>query len=33
VRFGQGVTLGRDAGLATTLLSVPVLFTVVTLLD
>jgi malonate transporter and related proteins len=33
VRFGQGVTLGRDAGLATTLVSVPVLFTVVTLLD
>ena len=33
VRFGQGVTLGRDAGLATTLASVPVLVTVVTLLD
>lgn len=33
VRFGQGVTLGRDAALATTLLSVPVLFTVVALLD
>ena len=33
VRFGQGVTLGRDAGLATTLVSVPVLFTVVALLD
>jgi hypothetical protein len=33
VRFGQGVTLGRDAGLATTLLSAPVLVTVVTLLD
>jgi predicted permease len=33
VRFGQGVTLGRDAGLATTLASVPVLFTVVALLD
>ena len=29
VRFGQGVTLGRDAGLATTLLSVPVLVAVV----
>jgi hypothetical protein len=27
------VTLGRDAGLATTLASVPVLFTVVALLD
>ena len=33
VRFGQGVALGRDAGLATTLVSVPVLFTVVALLD
>ena len=33
VRFGQGVTLSRDAGLATTLVSVPVLFTVVALLD
>ena len=33
VRFGQGVTLGRDAGLATTLLSAPVLVTVVALLD
>ena len=33
VRFGQGVTLGRDAGLATTLASVPVLVTVVALLD
>ena len=33
VRFGQGVTLGRDAGLATTLLSVPVLVAVVALLD
>jgi len=32
VRFGQGVTLGRDAGLVTTLASVPVLFTVVALL-
>ena len=32
VRFGQGVTLGRDAGLATTVASVPVLFTVVALL-
>ena len=33
VRFGQGITLGRDASLATTLVSVPVLFTVVALLD
>ena len=33
VRFGQGVTLGRDAGLATTLVSVPVLVTVVALLN
>ena len=33
VRFGQGVTLGRDAGLATTLASVPVLVTVLALLD
>jgi len=33
VRFGQGVVLGRDAGLATTLLSAPVLFTVVAMLD
>jgi malonate transporter and related proteins len=33
VRFGQGVTLGRDASLATTLLSAPVLVTVVALLD
>jgi hypothetical protein len=32
-RFGQGVTLGRDAGLVTTLLSAPVLVTVVALLD
>jgi malonate transporter and related proteins len=32
VRFGQGVTLG-DAGLVTTLLSAPVLVTVVALLD
>jgi malonate transporter and related proteins len=32
VRFGQGVTLGRDAGLSTTLISVPVLVTVVALL-
>ena len=33
VRFGQGVVLGRDAGLATTLVSAPVLFAVVALLD
>ena len=33
VRFGQGVVLGRDAGLVTTLASVPALFTVVALLD
>ena len=33
VRFGQGVTLGRDAGLVTTVASVPVLFTLVALLD
>ena len=33
VRFGQGIILGRDAGLATTLVSAPVLFTVVALLD
>jgi predicted permease len=33
VRFGQGVTLGRDAGPATTPASVPVLFTVVALPD
>jgi malonate transporter and related proteins len=33
VRFGQGVTLGRDAGLASTLASVPVLLTVVALLN
>ncbi len=33
VRFDQGVALGRDAGLVTTLASVPVLVTVVTLLD
>ena len=32
-RLGQGITLGRDAGLATTLVSAPVLFTVVALLD
>ncbi|OLT13492.1 hypothetical protein BJF78_22105 [Pseudonocardia sp. CNS-139] len=32
VRFEQGVTLGRDAALSTTILSVPVLFTVVWLL-
>lgn len=32
VRFGQGVTLGRDAALSTTLLSVPVLVTVVAVL-
>lgn len=32
VRFGQGITLGRDAGLATTVVSAPVLFTVVALL-
>jgi malonate transporter and related proteins len=32
VRFGQGVTLSRDAGLATTVASVPVLVTVVALL-
>jgi malonate transporter and related proteins len=32
VRFEQGVTLGRDAALSTTILSVPVLFTVVALL-
>jgi len=33
VRFDQGVTLGRDAALSTTLLSVPVLFGVVALLS
>ena len=33
VRFGQGVVLGRDAGLATTLVSAPVLFAVVAFLD
>jgi predicted permease len=33
VRFGQGVVLGRDAGLVTTLVSAPVLFAVVALLD
>jgi malonate transporter and related proteins len=32
VRFGQGVTLGRDAGLVTTVVSAPVLLTVVVLL-
>jgi malonate transporter and related proteins len=32
VRFEQGVTLGRDAALATTVVSVPVLFAVVALL-
>jgi predicted permease len=32
VRFGQGVTLGRDAALSTTLVSVPVLVLVVALL-
>jgi malonate transporter len=32
VRFEQGVTLGRDAALTTTVVSVPVLFTVVALL-
>ncbi|MGH3585115.1 MAG: AEC family transporter, partial [Pseudonocardia sp.] len=32
VRFDQGVTLGRDAALSTTLVSVPVLFGVVALL-
>jgi predicted permease len=32
VRFGQGVTLGRDAALTTTVASVPVLFGVVALL-
>ena len=33
VRFGQGVVLSRDAGLATTLFSAPVLFAVVAVLD
>jgi malonate transporter and related proteins len=33
VRFGQGVVLGRDASLVTTILSVPVLVAVVALLD
>jgi malonate transporter len=33
VRFDQGVILGRDAALSTTLLSVPVLFGVVALLS